>query len=109
MRKMIVGCYIFLLLFCATAHAESVNVKYRGYVDLDKFTCYYTASSFVNRICYQSENEYVIVLLKRTYYHYCRVSAPLVKQWLNASSKGRFYNAHIKGRYDCRLGGIPED
>jgi hypothetical protein len=54
-------------------------------------------SSFVNRICYQSENEYVVVLLKRTYYHYCRFPPALVQQWLNASSKGRFYNAYSKG------------
>lgn len=109
MRQIIVVLFAFLLMLWTTAQAETVFVKYRGHIDLDEFTCYDTMSSFVNRICYQSENEYVVVLLKRTYYHYCRFPPTLVQQWLNASSKGRFYNAYVKGEYDCRLGGIPED
>jgi len=49
------------------------------------------------------------VLLNSTYYHYCNMPASIVEQWLSAQSAGRFYNAYIKGNYDCRLGGIPSD
>jgi len=98
-----------LLLVSGTAYAESVFVKYRGPVSLSEFTCEYPASSFVHRICYQSEARYVVVLLGTTYYHYCRVPQGIVDSWLGSSSKGRFYNYQIKGSYDCRHGGVPSD
>jgi hypothetical protein len=108
---------IFLLLFLSIfislysisfAHAETVYVKYRGSISLDNFKCKNTISSFVNRICYQKKNDYLIVLLSSTYYHYCKVPNNVFKSWVNSSSKGRFYNSNIKGRFDCRLGGIPK-
>ncbi|MGF6395047.1 KTSC domain-containing protein [Pseudomonas plecoglossicida] len=107
MKKTLLG----LLFFGATAStvtlAETVFVKYQGPVDLKPFTCTATASSLVHRICYQSEQSYLVVLLDQTYYHYCRMPAQVVTQWLNADSKGRFYLGNIKGNFDCRLGGIP--
>ena len=90
-----------------SAHAETVFVKYRGPVNLAQFHCDYPISSFVHRICYRKEKQYLVVLLERTYYHYCRIPPMLVQQWLDASSQGRFYGTYIKGNYDCRLGGIP--
>lgn len=38
-----------IVVLCATAQAETVDVKYRGLVDLKPFTCTNTVSSFVNR------------------------------------------------------------
>jgi hypothetical protein len=90
------------------ALAETVSVKYQGPVDLESFTCTGIVSSFVHRICYQPEQRYLVVLLNQVYYHYCRIPSQVVSQWLNAYSKGRFYNGSIKGNFDCRLGGIPE-
>jgi len=93
----------------ATAHAETVYVKYRGPVLLDGFRCNSPVSSLVHRICYRSEKQYLVVLLQQTYYHYCRIPQNVVEQWLAAESKGRFYIGNVKGNYDCRLGGIPTD
>lgn len=98
---------IFLTLFASTAFADSVFVKYRGVVDLKSFNCTETQSSVVHRICYQEKSQYLIVLLGEVYYHYCRIPAPTVSEWLGAESKGKFYHAHIKGNFDCRLGGVP--
>lgn len=98
---------LFILLLTTNVYAETVYVKYQGKVDLSTFQCNTPKSSFVHRICYQSQNQYVVVLLKDTYYHYCRVPSQLVNQWRNSQSKGRFYNQYLKGLYDCRLGGIP--
>lgn len=98
---------VLLLLACSSAYTETVYVKYQGKVDLSTFQCNTPKSSFVHRICYQSQTQYVVVLLEDTYYHFCRVPSQLVNQWRNAQSKGRFYNQYLKGRYDCRLGGIP--
>ena len=85
--------------------AESVYVKYRGVVDLDEFRCSWVSSSFVDRICYQDDARYLLVSLNGTYYHYCGVPERVFSSWLQAPSKGRFYNAYVKGRYDCRYSG----
>lgn len=107
MKRLIFVLFICSAVFASGAKGETVFVKYRGPVDLETFTCHHTVSSFVNRICYHSENQYLIVLLNKTYYHYCRIPPSVVEQWLKAPSKGRFYNAYVKGKYDCRAGGIP--
>jgi hypothetical protein len=106
---MLTMCICLTLLLLATqASAESVYVKYRGVVDLKSFNCTETQSSVVHRICYQEKSQYLIVLLGNVYYHYCRISPLTVGEWLEAESKGKFYNAQIKGNFDCRLGGVPE-
>ncbi|SEE27047.1 hypothetical protein SAMN05444161_5288 [Rhizobiales bacterium GAS191] len=46
----------------APARAETVNVKYRGVVDLAPFACEnITRSSFINRACYDSKNTYMLI------------------------------------------------
>jgi hypothetical protein len=45
-----------LLLLSAPAHAETVDVKYRGPVDLKPFVCRDTVSSLVNRVCSDEKN-----------------------------------------------------
>lgn len=97
---------------CATlpvlAIAETVYVKYRGSVDLAPFKCeWISRSSVVNRLCYDSREQYVIVNLTGTYYHYCEVPAGVVENWRNADSMGRYYNAQVKGHYDCRILHVP--
>jgi hypothetical protein len=90
------------------AHAESVFVKYRGQVELSPFACQdVTRSSLVNRVCYDAAHEYMLISLKSTYSHYCRIDRATVDSLLAAESMGRFYNAHIKGNFDCRQGGVP--
>jgi len=87
---------------------ERVFVKYRGDVDLAPFTCETVSrSSFINRLCYDAKEKYVVVLLQRTYYHYCEVPANLVQAWLSADSMGKFYNANVKGKFDCRVLRVP--
>jgi hypothetical protein len=95
------------IFFAVPVMAETVYVKYRGPVNLDNFQCANPSSSFVHRICYRSDKQYLIVLLDRTYYHYCNMPRAVVQQWLGAPSQGKFYRGNIKGRYDCRLGGVP--
>jgi hypothetical protein len=98
-----------IVAYCPDAQAERVVVKYRGYVDLANFTCITTKSSLVNRICYEEKNEYLLVLLDDTYYHYCRVPHRVFEEWGAADSKGRYFVSYIKGRFDCRLGGVPNE
>ena len=108
MKKTLLGLLFVGATVSTGALAETVNVKHQGPVDLEPFTCTDTESSFVHRICYQPEQSYLVVLLGQTYYHYCRLPSQVFSQWLNAYSKGNFYNGSIKGNFDCRMGGIPK-
>jgi hypothetical protein len=98
---------------CATgAQAETVCVKYGDCLALDAFKCVATKGSFVHRVCYDAANEYMLIKLRRTYYHYCQIPPDVVAGLLQAPSKGRFYNRNIKGwgrdgPYDCRTHRIP--
>ncbi len=72
MHKYILVLLVYVLPLDAIA--ETVYVKYRGMVDLKPFECEtITRSSFINRLCYDEKEKYVIVILKSTYYHYCEV------------------------------------
>ena len=90
------------------ARAESVHVKYRGEVDLKPFDCTDIArSSFIRRVCYDGRNEYMLISLNGTFYHYCEIDPGTVSSLLTAPSMGRFYNANIKGDFDCRVHRVP--
>jgi hypothetical protein len=98
----------FALLSCLVVDAETVVIKYRGPVDLAYMKCeLIERSSFIRRLCYDTKAKYVVVALNDTYYHYCGVPADVVSSWRAAESMGRFYNAQVKGRFDCRQGLVP--
>ena len=87
---------------------EVVMVKYRGPVDLAPFACEFVQrSSLVQRLCYDSREQYVIVNLSGTYYHYCEVPPSVVAAWRGADSMGRFYDQNVKGRFGCRSNRVP--
>ena len=87
---------------------EIVQVKYRWPVDLAPFGCEWVErSSVVKRLCYDPKEKYVIVNLTGTYYHYCQVPAVVVTGWRAAESMGRFFNANVKGNFDCRTTPMP--
>jgi hypothetical protein len=88
--------------------SETVDVKYRGPVDLTPFKCESTdRSSFIRRVCYDATNSYMIVQLNQTYYHYCDIDSVTVGAFEAAESIGRYFNASIKGQFDCRTGHVP--
>lgn len=104
---------LFLIL-TGSASAESVDVKYRGPVNISTFDCpQIKSSSLVDRICYQKGKRYMIVSLRGTYYHYCEIGPNVVAAFVAADSLGRFYNANIRvssngGLYDCRKYSVPQ-
>jgi hypothetical protein len=103
---------VAMVIMCRNAQAESVNVKYHGFVDLKPFSCTNTASSFVNRVCYDKRNAYMLILLKDTWYHYCEIDAVTVASLISSGSVGRYYNANIRGTgnegpFDCRTHKVP--
>jgi KTSC domain len=95
------------LPFLAQA-GEVVNVKYRGPVDLAHFECEFTPkSTVVNRLCYDKSEQYVVVELTGTYYHYCEIPPSTVSSWRSAESLGKFFYANVKGNFDCRTHRVP--
>ena len=66
------------------------------------------SSSLVGFAFYDADNEYMIISLNGTAYHYCGMSDGLWDEFTAASSLGSFYNTRIKGRFDCRSGFVPQ-
>ena len=109
MRAAIIAGSVALSVLSVSAAAETVDVKYRGNVDLAPFTCLaVTRSSFIQRVCYDRANEYMLISLNGTYYHYCEIDGGTVSTLMTAESMGRYFNASIKGRFDCRTHRVPE-
>ena len=110
-----IACVVVFLMMLSTAGAQStqvVRVKYRATpVDVadPRFDYLDTSrSSFVNGAWYDESNMYMVIGLKGTYYHYCRMPLNAWDSFRSADSFGRHFNRFIKGRFDCRLGGVPD-
>ena len=104
---------LIVLFLTAEARSETVDVKYRGTVDLKTFECRDTPrSSFIQRVCYDKPQSYMVISLKGTYYHYCELPPATFDGLMGAPSMGQFYNQNIKGTgsngpYDCRTHRVP--
>ena len=102
-----------LSLIAGNVRSETVDVKYRGMVDLKSFACTDTPqSSFIQRVCYDKAQSYMIINLRGTNYHYCELPTATYDGLMGAQSMGQFYNQNIKGSgsngpYDCRTHKIP--
>ena len=95
-------------MIVSAAQAETADVKYRGPVDLAPFKCdVIERSSFIREVCYDQRNTYMLINLRGTWYHYCEIDPATVSGLLAADSIGRFYNASIKGNFDCRTHRVP--
>lgn len=91
---------------------QYVEVKYRNTpVDLSSSAFEFLntdISSFINGAWYDQTNQYMVIRLSGTYYHYCSLPNSIWNRFKVADSYGTFYNQHIKGNYDCRSANIPE-
>ena len=89
---------LVVLFFTAEVHSETVDVKYRGPIDLKTFECLdINRSSFIQRVCYDKPQSYMVINLKGTYYHYCELPPATFEALMGAPSMGQFYNQNIKG------------
>jgi hypothetical protein len=104
----LIGATMALVLSAVPLASESVDLKYRGKVDLLPFSCMdVIRSSFINRVCYDRANEYMLISLNGIYYHYCEIDSGTIDSLMGAESMGRYYNASIRGRFDCRSRRVP--
>jgi hypothetical protein len=106
--KQLICSLVIAISLVAECSAETVDVKYRGQLDLKPFACTtIERSSFIRRVCYDSANAYMVVSLDGTYYHYCDIDEGTVNSFLAAPSMGRFFDASIKGHFACTTGHVP--
>lgn len=88
-----------------------VNIKYRtDRVDVNNGSFQHfntTRSSLVEDAWYDPGNNYMIIDLNGTNYHYCGMPVQVWNNFKEASSLGTYYNASIKGNYDCRINRVP--
>jgi hypothetical protein len=110
MRNIFVGAGLVLVLAAAPTYAEKVHIKYRDAdVDLGKFECHdITKGPEVRRICYDKSNNYLVIKLQNTYYHYCEMDEATVKGLQGADSPDDYYHKSVRGHFDCRTHRIPQ-
>jgi len=95
----------------ADVRAEWVTVKYRDtpanvaeFAELGR-----NDSSLVIDAWYDASNDYMVISLTGTNYHYCAFPTSAWDDLRSASSMRSHYHDHIKGNYDCRyVGTVPE-
>ena len=115
------GIYVLLLLAgCASSNsAESqeqwtpnyVNVEYRA-DPVDIAAPYFeplgrSDSSVVEGAWFDSENEYLVINLQGTVYHYCGIGSSTWSSLKSAESMGSYFQDSIKGNFDCRVFPVP--
>ena len=100
------GAILYFLFFSS----GSVKVKYRDdKVDISasNFTPLDKTDATVKGAWYDSGNEYMIIKLGSTYYHYCGMPSSAWRDFSSASSSYRAYQDDIKGNFDCRVNPVP--
>jgi hypothetical protein len=82
-----------------------VRVAYRSDpVDIsypERFELIVPDSALINGAAYDRATSYLLISLNGAWYHYCYVPKSIWVSFASADSKGQFYNAQIKDRYDC--------
>ncbi len=105
----IIGGAILYWLFSSPGSGY-VKVKYRDdKVDVtsSNFTALNRSDATVKDAWYDSNNEYMIIKLSSTYYHYCGMPSDAWRDFSSASSLYSAYQNDIKGNFDCRVNPVP--
>ena len=105
----LIGGAILYFLFFSPSSCY-VKVKYRDdkvNVAASNFTALDKSDATVKGAWYDSSNEYMIIKLSDTYYHYCGMPSSAWRDFSSASSLYRAYQSNIKGNFDCRVNPVP--
>ena len=101
------GVILYFLFFSNSGY---VNVKYRDdkvNVSTSKFESLDKSDSTVKGAWYDRSNEYLVIKLSGTYYHYCGMPSSAWSGFRSASSLYGYYQDDIKGQFDCRVNPVP--
>jgi hypothetical protein len=99
--------FAVLTLLTPAVLAEEVDVRDRGRLSLDELDCSRIESSFIRRVCYDEANRYMLVQLGSTWRHYCNVPEGTASALIEAESAARYFNSHIRGKFDCGGRAVP--
>ena len=105
----LIGGAILYFLFLSPS-SGSVTVKYRDdKVDISatNFEPLNKSDSTVKGAWYDSSNEYMVIKLGSTYYHYCGMPSSAWGGLKAASSPYEYYQDNVKGNFDCRVNPVP--
>lgn len=106
---LLVGAAIWY--FLSSTASGYVTVKYRDdkvNVETDNFEPLGSSDSTVGGAWYDSSNEYLVIKLSSTYYHYCGMPSSVWSGLKSSGSPYSYYQDEIKGDYDCRVNPVPE-
>jgi KTSC domain len=102
------GAILYFLFFSSNSgyvkikyRDDKVNISASNFEPLDK------SDSTVKSAWYDSSNEYMVINLSGTYYHYCGMPSSAWGGFKTASSPYQYYQDSIKGNFDCRENPIP--
>ena len=86
-----------LALLCTSpVTTETVEVRGRGEIDLAPFACTDTPrSTVVQRVCYDTPREHLLVNAGGAYSEYCRLPAATFEAFVTAPSMGQFFRQRI--------------
>lgn len=107
--SVLIGGAILYFLFLSPS-SGSVTVKYRDdKVDISAthFEPLNKSDSTVKGAWYDSSNEYMVIKLGSTYYHYCGMPSSVWGGLKTASSPYEYYQDDVKGNFDCRVNPVP--
>lgn len=102
------GAILYFLFF--SSGSGYVKVKYRDDkvdVSASNFTPLNKTDATVKGVWYDGNNEYMVIQLGDTYYHYCGMPSSAWGNFSSASSPYRAYQDDIKGNFDCRVNPVP--
>lgn len=80
---------------------DKVNISASNFEPLDK------TDSTVKGAWYDSSNEYMIIELGSTYYHYCGMPSSEWSDFKATPAPYEYYQSSIKGNFDCRINPVP--
>ena len=82
--------------------ADPVDIAAPYFESLDR-----SDSSVVGGAWFDSENQYLIINLQGTVYHYCGLADSVWSSLKSAPSMGTYFQDYIKGSFDCRVFPVP--
>ncbi|WP_303721822.1 KTSC domain-containing protein [Malonomonas rubra] len=116
MRFFFVATLMFagvILLQISTVKAREVYINDWGIVEVDaehfiSLQGKMKPSSQINRMYYDVDNQYLLVSLNGTFYHYCKIPQDVIDSWLTSDSLSEYYQKDIKGNFDCKTNPPPD-
>lgn len=82
--------------------ADSVDVAAPYFEPLQRFD-----SSVVREAWFDARNQYMVIDLQGTTYHYCGLNAAVWELLKAAESIHNYYLDNIRGNFDCRIYPVP--